>query len=222
VIKLLRQQGLISEKRVQLLLSWQHTGSSSLAGSARGRGPAGRTGFGVRGETRLGPTDREAIEAVARYMVRCPTSLARLVWHDQAPRVLYREHDTGVAEEIDACDFVARVLTHVPDPRRHVVHYYGAYSNVSRGKRRKSAALLQSAAEEPEDLTPDQRERRRSWAEMIRRVYEIDPLVCPECGGEMRVVAFITDPPVIKKILDHLARPPRATRAPPELAPTAA
>jgi hypothetical protein len=106
-----------------------------------------------------------------------------------------------------------------PIPGGTFVHYYGAYSNVSR---RKSTALLQSAAEEPEDLTPDQRERRRSWAEMIRRVYEIDPLVCPECGGEMRVVAFITDPPVIKKILDHLARPPRATRAPPELAPTAA
>ena len=99
VIKLLRQEGLLSEKRIELL---QHTG------------------FSVRGETRLGPTDREAIDTVARYMVRCPTSLARLVWRDQAPKVLYREHDAGVAEEIDACDFVARVLTHVPDPRRHV------------------------------------------------------------------------------------------------------
>jgi hypothetical protein len=56
---------------------------------------------------------------------------------------------------------------------------YGAYSNVSRGKRRKGAGALQPATEEPEDLTPAQRERRRSWAELIRRVYEIDPLVCP-------------------------------------------
>ncbi len=38
----------------------------------------------------------------------------------------------------------------------------------------------------------------------------------------MRVVAFMTDPPVIKRILDHLARRARATRAPPALAPTAA
>jgi hypothetical protein len=139
VVKLLRQEGLLSEKRIELLLSWQHTG------------------FGVRGETRLGPTDREAIETVARYMVRCPTSLARLVWREQAPKVLYREHDTGVAEEIDACEFVARVLTHVPDPRRHVVHYYGAYSNVARGKRKKGAAGLQTAAAEPEELSPAER-----------------------------------------------------------------
>ena len=38
------------------------------------------------------------------------------------------------AVAIDALDFVARLLGHVPDPGRHLVHYYGAYSNVVRGK----------------------------------------------------------------------------------------
>jgi hypothetical protein len=147
-------------------------------------------------------------------MVRCPVSLARLLWRDGAPKVLHREEDSEIAEEIDASEFVARVLTHVPDPRRHIVHYYGAYSNVSRGRRRKGAAGLQPGTEEPEEPSPAQRERRRSWAELIRRVYEVDPLVCPECGGKMRVVAFITDPPVIRRILDHLAHR-GVTRAPP-------
>jgi transposase len=32
------------------------------------------------------------------------------------------------------------------------------------------------------------------WAEMIRKVYEVDPLVCPRCGGRMKVVAFLTAP----------------------------
>jgi len=41
---------------------------------------------------------------------------------------------------------------------------------------------------------------RRRWAELIRRVYEIDPLVCPRCGGEMRVVGFITQPALIDRI----------------------
>jgi hypothetical protein len=50
---------------------------------------------------------------------------------------------------------------------------------------------------------------------LLRREGEIDPLICPSCGGEMRVVAFITDPPVIKRILDHLARRQGAARAPP-------
>jgi hypothetical protein len=34
---------------------------------------------------------------------------------------------------------------------------------------------------------------RRGWAEMIRKVYEVSPLVCPKCRGEMRIIAFITD-----------------------------
>jgi hypothetical protein len=40
---------------------------------------------------------------------------------------------------------------------------------------------------------------------LIKRVHGIDPLACPRCGGQMKVVAFI-DPPrgaVIEKILRH-------------------
>lgn len=43
------------------------------------------------------------------------------------------------------------------------------------------------------------------WARLIRHVYEGDPLLC-SCGQTMRVVAFITQAPVIRKILDHVGR----------------
>jgi hypothetical protein len=32
------------------------------------------------------------------------------------------------------------------------------------------------------------------WAEMIRKIYEIDPLLCPRCGGQIRITAFIKVP----------------------------
>jgi len=35
-------------------------------------------------------------------------------------------------------------------------------------------------------------------------VYEVDPLECPKCGAGMRVIAFITEPAVVRKILEHL------------------
>jgi hypothetical protein len=47
---------------------------------------------------------------------------------------------------------------------------------------------------------------RRAWAQLIKRIYEVDPLVCPSCGGEMKVVAFITEHEVVDKILRHLKR----------------
>jgi hypothetical protein len=42
--------------------------------------------------------------------------------------------------------------------------------------------------------------------------------VCPRCGGEMRVVGFITEPSLIKRILDHLRKRGKVSRPPP-LAP---
>ena len=78
-------------------------------------------------------------------------------------------------------EFVARVLVQIPDPRRHLVRYYGAYSNATRGKREKAAASADPSSphEAPEDAAiPDGPYRgalRRRWAELIRRVYEVDP-----------------------------------------------
>ena len=60
--------------------------------------------------------------------------------------------------------------------------------------------------EEAQARSPEARALRRSWAEMIKRVYEIDPLVCPECGREMKIIAFIIDHSVVDKILRHLKR----------------
>ena len=60
---------------------------------------------------------------------------------------------------------------------------------------------------------------RRSWAQLIKRIFEVDPLVCPSCGSEMKVITFIIDHAVVDRILRHLKRtqgergrgPPRHT-----------
>jgi hypothetical protein len=90
-------------------------------------------------------------------------------------------------ETIDAAEFLARVLLHIPEPRRHLVRYYVWHSNVSRGRRKqqKLVGYPQRAASgfTDEDRSPDARALRRRWAEMIKRVNEADPLVCPRCHG---------------------------------------
>ncbi|MBA7639484.1 hypothetical protein ES703_47142 [subsurface metagenome] len=52
-------------------------------------------------------------------------------------------------------------------------------------------------------------------AEMIRKVYETDPLLCPRCGGEMRIIAFIEDHKVIDRIIRHLKLTFETERPPP-------
>ncbi len=47
-------------------------------------------------------------------------------------------------------------------------------------------------------------EFRRNWARLIQKIYQIDPLLCPKCQGSMKVISFIEDHALIKKILMHL------------------
>ena len=51
-----------------------------------------------------------------------------------------------------------------------------------------------------------------SWARLLKRVFDIDIERCTHCGGTLKIIAAIEDPPVIARILAHLGVP---TRAPP-------
>ncbi len=105
----------------------------------------------------------------------------------------------------------------------HLVRYYGWYSNRSRGIRRLSGELATGPGNELDiDVTrPGARFQNRvkaSWARLIRKVYEVDPLICPRCGGEMRIVAIIEQAPVIERILRHIGvwKPNPLSRGPPQ------
>ena len=53
------------------------------------------------------------------------------------------------------------------------------------------------------------------WAVLIARIYEVCPLLCPLCGGQVRLIAFITEGTQIRKILDHIG----VDAEPPHIAP---
>jgi len=44
----------------------------------------------------------------------------------------------------------------------------------------------------------------KGWAAMIRKVYEVDPMVCLKCRGTVKVIAFLTDFSVVDSIINHL------------------
>lgn len=55
-----------------------------------------------------------------------------------------------------------------------------------------------------EPPTPAERRASMTWAQRLKRVFNIDIETCQACGGPVRIIACIEDPVVIKKILDHL------------------
>jgi hypothetical protein len=58
----------------------------------------------------------------------------------------------------------------------------------------------------------------KGWAAMIRKVYEVDPMTCPRCGGRMKVVAFLTKYAVVDRIIRHLELTFMAEKPPPAYA----
>jgi hypothetical protein len=67
------------------------------------------------------------------------------------------------------------------------------------------------ATEPPTDHASAQGDTpRMSWARLLKQVFDIDIEHCPNCGGALKIIAAIEDPPVIIKILSHLGLPTRA------------
>ena len=103
------------------------------------------------------------------------------------------------------------------------MRYFGAYSSKARDYRNKRNLILQSfstnqtsPAKDEFKLSPTKRAAlRKSWAQLIKRVYQAEPLRC-DCGGSLRVIAFITEHKVIRKILEHLEKRKPDSRAPPK------
>jgi len=189
VLDLLCREGLVSELLAERMLAWRHTG------------------FSVHNSVRVHARDAAGRRRLAQYMLRAPFSLEKMSYEPVSGIVIYRSrmHRTFKRnfQIMSGADWLAQLCRHIPDRFEHLVRYAGWYSNRSRGKRR--LAGTQKAVIAPVEIDVREAARVRStWARLIHKVYEVDPLECPKCKGPMRVIALTEDRAVIRKILTHL------------------
>jgi hypothetical protein len=138
-------------------------------------------------------------------------------WSDGTTHVIY-----------EPMELMERLAALVPPPRFNITRYFGVLAPAS--TIRPLIVPQNTAAIAPAHLgCPAKKEasktdsaktngkrgiqpRNYSWAELMKRVFELDVLACPRCGGRMRVLCAINSQPAIKKILTCMGLP---TRAPP-------
>jgi hypothetical protein len=140
---------------------------------------------------------------------------------DDVSIVIYQGKDGTSTKTFDALDWLAQLVTHIPNKGERMVRNYGFYSNKSRGLRKKAGTDDQVPALIESDISS--KEFRQNWARLIQKVYHVDPLLCPKYLRSMRIISLIDDSEIIKKILKHLGLwnvkrkpPPRANGPPPE------
>ena len=140
--------------------------------------------------------------------------------------------DASGVVELSPFEFLDRLADLVPRPRKHRHRYHGVFAP-NHKLRSAVTALAIGNVGKPRDAAPhghafgghaavqdttgdccDLRDKPRShdtsriaWAKLMARVGEEFPLECPGCGGDIRLIAFITDPGPIRKILTHLGEP---------------
>jgi hypothetical protein len=193
------------------------------------------SGFSVYGEQVVLETEGDRMERLARYAVRAPMPF-QMVEATAENRVRIRtppDPRTGEREVVlDPLEFIHALGRQVPDPRQHLVRYYGVYANRSRklwqgrwgGAEWGGDGGVKGVEENEGGVSGETRPagsgaRSGSWSRLLRRILEVDPLLCPRCGVEMTVVSVITEPRVVDRILEHVwkgdGHDPFAERAPP-------
>jgi hypothetical protein len=205
VLDFLVQQGRLSERHRDDMLSWEHTG------------------FSVDGSVRVHKGDYAALRRLMRYMARPPVSFERVSYDEGSGKVVVRSckkqrRERRVTGTYDVLQFLALLTQQVPPKGTHMVRYSGWYSSRSRAKRRRLAEGGRPRVQVKEVASPKAKERRRRWAELIRQVFEVDPLRC-RCGGTMRLVSFVSksQPEVLEKILQAWGESTEpASRGPPK------
>ena len=90
---------------------------------------------------------------LARYLMRSPVSLERLSWDEGTGEIVYvaklsHGHDVAAdlrheqrlpEERFDPLEFIARLVLHIAEPKRHLIRYFGAYASIVRARRRSQA-----------------------------------------------------------------------------------
>ncbi len=140
----------------------------------------------------------------------------------------YRDGTTQVAFE--PVDFITRLAALVPEPRVNLTRYHGILAPNHRWRGEVTPArrgkVLKTCAN-AEVRTPAECHAARAcpalsgmtWAQRLKRVFNIDIEVCSRCGGSVKIVACIEDQDIIDRILAHLRDKERDTPTLPHLAP---
>ena len=143
----------------------------------------------------------------------CLFKRLELIETGQYPLVRYHSFKDNLAEHRDfsPLEFLATLSQHIPDRWEQTTRYMGSLSARTRGAMRLHAPI--------DNLKELERKPRpsKTWAACMKRIFEIDPLVCPKCTGRMHIKSFIINGSQIERLAKDIGIIP--WRAPPAFKP---
>ena len=180
---------------------------------------ASHGGFEVHAQVVVDAFDKEGLERLVRYLARPPVPSERVHLREDGKVVfkLKRAFRNGVSELVfEPLAFLARLAALVAPPRFNLTRFFGCFSSGSLF--RPLVVPIPPSENETERPVAPKRPAAMGWAQLLKRVWELDVLACP-CGGRFRFISAIFDPDVVQSILAAIALR-ETSRAPPTAAAT--
>jgi hypothetical protein len=180
-------------------------------------------GYSVHAETAIKAHERERLEKLVRYMARPAISDERVII--EGPESIRIKLKSAWADGTHSLlftpsEFLERLVALIPAPKFHTTRYHGVLASRSPHRRYlpdKPKRVIEAEQDpaSPSESSPDKvkktgRRRRIPWAQLLKRTFKIDVLKCDKCGGRMKLVAVVFDPPTIATTLRALGLPVRA------------
>ena len=105
-------------------------------------------------------------------------------------------------------DFIAKLASLVPKPRVNLTRFHGVFAPNNKHRIKVTPAKRGKGRQKvgEQDKTPEERRTAMTWAQRLKRVFNIDVDTCTHCGGSVKVIACIEDQQIIDKILSHLKK----------------
>ena len=173
---------------------------------------AGCDGYNLHAGVRVAAHDRAGLERLCRYVSRPPLARARLEEQDDGSLVLLLKTpwaDGTTALHLSPLELVERLVALIPPSRKNEVLYHGVFAAHAAWRPR-------VVPRPPPDAVPAHAHRRLArppapapdpywpaWAALLWRVFQVDPLACPSCGGPLRLRTVVL-PPATADILAGL------------------
>jgi len=185
-------------------------------------------GYSVHAETAIKAHERERLEKLVRYMARPAISDERVIIEGpESIRIKLKSAWTDGTHSLlfTPSEFLERLVALIPAPKFHTTRYYGVLASRSPHRRYlpdKPTPLIDTEhgadgqdSGLPSAGTSDKKQKPRKrkripWAQLLKRTFKIDVLKCDKCGGRMKLVDVVFDPPTIATTLRALGLPVRA------------
>jgi len=112
VFKMLLSKGKITEDLIDMFMKWHHSGFNFFCGP------------------RIQPGDKEAMENLARYIIRASFSQERMTYIPQQSKVIYQSKDGKDEKVFDALEWLAAMCSHVPNKGEQILYVDPVYPEI--------------------------------------------------------------------------------------------